>query len=46
MPVRIITDSTADLPPEVAAEFGIRVMPLYVHFGHEVYRDGIDLTAG
>ena len=43
MPVRIITDSTADIPPEVAAEFGIRVMPLYVHFGDEVYRDGVDL---
>jgi len=43
MPVRIITDSTADIPPQLAAEFGIRVMPLYVHFGNEVYRDGIDL---
>jgi len=43
MPVRIITDSTADIPPQVAAEYGIRVMPLYVHFGNEVYRDGIDL---
>jgi DegV family protein with EDD domain len=43
MPVRIITDSTADISPQVAAEFGIRVMPLYVHFGNEVYRDGIDL---
>jgi DegV family protein with EDD domain len=45
MPVRIITDSTADLSPQVAAEFSIRVMPLYVHFGNQVYRDGIDLTA-
>jgi fatty acid kinase fatty acid binding subunit len=45
MPVRIITDSTADLPPELAAQLGIRVMPLYVHFGDQVYRDGIDLTA-
>ena len=44
MPVRIITDSTADIPPEVAAQLGIRVMPLYVRFGHHVYRDGIDLT--
>ena len=43
MPVRIITDSTADIPPQLAAEFGIRVMPLYVHFGNEVFRDGIDL---
>jgi fatty acid kinase fatty acid binding subunit len=45
MPVRIITDSTADIPPQVAAKYGIRVMPLYVHFGNEIYRDGIDLTA-
>jgi DegV family protein with EDD domain len=45
MAVRIITDSTADIPPEVAAQFGIRVMPLYVHFGNQVYRDRIDLTA-
>jgi DegV family protein with EDD domain len=44
MPVRIITDSTADIPPQVAAELGIRVMPLYVHFGNQVYRDGVDLT--
>ena len=44
MPVRIITDSTADIPPQLAAELGIRVMPLYVHFGNDVYRDGIDLT--
>jgi len=45
MPVRIITDSTADIPPQLAAELGIRVMPLYVHFGNQVYRDGVDLTA-
>jgi len=45
MPVRIITDSTADIAPHVAAELGIRVMPLYVHFRDKVYRDGIDLTA-
>lgn len=45
MPVRIVTDSTADIPPHMAAELGIRVMPLYVHFGDKVYRDGIDLSA-
>jgi len=44
MPVRIITDSTADIPPQLAAELGIRVMPLYVHFGNKVFRDGIDLA--
>ena len=44
MPVRIITDSTADIPEDVVKELGISVMPLYVHFGNEVFRDGIDLT--
>jgi DegV family protein with EDD domain len=43
-PVRIVTDSTADLPPEVAAELGITIVPLQVAFGSEVYRDGVDLT--
>ena len=45
MAVRIVTDSVADLPPEVAGELGITVIPLNVRFGIEVYRDGIDLTA-
>ena len=45
MPVRIVTDSVADLPPTVAQELGITVIPLNVRFGTEVYRDGIDITA-
>ena len=44
MAVKIVTDSTSDLTPEIAGELGITVVPLYVHFGPEVYRDGIDLT--
>lgn len=44
MPVKIVTDSTADIPPEVAADLGIRMIPLYIHFGNDVYRDGIDLS--
>jgi DegV family protein with EDD domain len=43
--VRIVTDSVADLPPEVVEELGITVVPLIIRFGEEVYRDGIDLTA-
>ena len=42
--VKIIADSTSDLPEEVAKELGITVVPLHVHFGSEAYRDGIDLT--
>jgi DegV family protein with EDD domain len=42
--VAIITDSVADLPPIVAEELGITVVPLLVRFGLDVYRDGVDLT--
>ena len=45
MTVRVVTDSTADLPPEMAAELGIDVVPLNVHFGTDTYRDNIDLSA-
>ena len=44
MTVRIVTDSVSDLPPQVAKELGITVIPLNVRFGEEVYRDGIDIT--
>lgn len=41
--VAIITDSTADLPPDLAAANGITVIPLYVRFGQEEFRAGVDL---
>ena len=44
MPVRIVTDSTCDLPPELVAEHKIAVVPLYINFGNQSYRDGLDLT--
>ena len=44
MKVRVVTDSASDLPPEVAAELGITVVPAQIQFGDEVFRDGIDLT--
>jgi fatty acid kinase fatty acid binding subunit len=42
--VKIVTDSTSDLPPEVAKELGITVVPAYVHFGSRSFRDGVDIT--
>jgi len=42
--VKIVTDSVADLPPKVAEELGISVIPLLIRFGEEVYRDGIDMS--
>jgi DegV family protein with EDD domain len=44
MTVRIITDSSASIPPGVVEELGITIIPSLIHFGDEVYRDGIDLT--
>jgi DegV family protein with EDD domain len=44
MTVKIVTDSVADLPPEVVEELGITVIPLVLRFGAETYRDGVDLT--
>jgi DegV family protein with EDD domain len=43
--VRIVTDSTADLTKEQQQAAGITVVPLNVHFGDEVFRDHVDLTA-
>jgi len=45
MTVKIVTDSVADLPSQVAKELGITVIPMLVRWGEEIYRDGIDLTA-
>ncbi|MGD2116427.1 MAG: DegV family protein [Acidobacteriota bacterium] len=42
--VRVVTDSTSDLPARLAREHGIRVVPLTVRFGERTYRDGIDIT--
>lgn len=43
-PFRVVTDSTADLPPAWADQYGIEVVPLTVNFGSESFRDRIDLT--
>lgn len=42
--VRIITDSTSDLPLAHQKSLKIDVLPLSVHFGEEVFRDGVDIT--
>ncbi len=44
MAFKIVTDSTADLPPELAKELDITVVPVYVRFGDKVYRDRVDMS--
>jgi DegV family protein with EDD domain len=41
--VAIVTDSASDLTADVASAHGIRIVPLYVRFGDEELRAGIDL---
>ncbi len=43
MAIRIVTDSTADIPSEIALAQGVTVVPLTVFFGEEAYLDGIEL---
>lgn len=43
MAVKIVTDSTSDLPPELAAELGVTVVPLTVFFGEQAFKDGVDI---
>ena len=44
MKIKILSDSTCDLSPELVERYGIGIIPLYVHLGKEEYKDGIDIT--
>jgi DegV family protein with EDD domain len=43
--VRIVTDSCSDIPQEEAKRLGITVIPVYLRFGSQVYRDGVDIDS-
>jgi DegV family protein with EDD domain len=42
--IKIVTDSTAYLPEETVRQHDIRVVPLYVHFGTEAFKEGVELS--
>ena len=44
MIVRIVTDSTSDIPPETARKFGISIVPCYINIGEQSYLDEVDIT--
>jgi len=44
MSIRIVTDSTCDLPEAIVEKYGITVVPLYINQGDKSYLDGVDLT--
>jgi DegV family protein with EDD domain len=41
--IKIVTDSTCYLPPEILSEHGIYVVPLCLLFDRETYHEGIDI---
>jgi DegV family protein with EDD domain len=44
MSIKIVTDSTCDLPQSIIERYDITVVPLYINFADKSYRDGIDLS--
>jgi DegV family protein with EDD domain len=44
MTVRIVTDSTCDLPADTIERYRIHVIPLYINVGNRGYLDGIDIS--
>ena len=44
MSIRIVTDSTCDLPAATISEYGIEVVPLHINMGSETLIDGVNIT--
>ena len=42
--IKIVTDSTAYLPEDTVRQRDIRVVPLYIHYGEEAFKEGIDIS--
>ncbi len=42
--LKIVTDSSADMPPGWAEKYRINILPINIQFGDRTYRQGIDLT--
>lgn len=43
MAIRIVTDSTADLSPEIRKQYAIEMVPLTVHFGPESFKAEVEM---
>lgn len=44
-PIKIISDSTADLPKELIEKYDIQIVPLSVTLGENTFKDGLDISA-
>ena len=44
MNVKVVTDSTCDLPASIIAQYDIAVIPVYINMDGQSHLDGVDLT--
>ena len=44
MTIKIVTDSACDVPPELARQFGITVVPVYLNIGETSYLEGVEIS--
>jgi DegV family protein with EDD domain len=44
MTIKIVTDSTCDLPADVIRDLGITVVPLFINLFDKGYLDGVEIT--
>ena len=44
MSIRVVTDSTCDLPQEIVKNLGIEIIPLYINFENESFLDGVEIS--
>ncbi len=41
--IKIVTDTTCDLPPAMVEEHDITIVPINIHFGTESYKEGVNM---
>ncbi len=41
----VVTDSASDIPKELAELYNIKVIPLYIHYNGQEFKDGINITS-
>lgn len=46
MKIKIVSDSTCDLPAELLQQYDITILPLHIHKGGKSYLDGMEIKPG
>ena len=43
--IKIIVDSTSDLPEELVKKYDIDIVPMYIHYDDQIYKDRTQITS-